>query len=169
METILSSPLVMAIILPFVLVFVVVFALLQKTKIFGEGKKQIDALVALVIGLVLVSFGKATGMIINLIPFLAVSLIVILVFMILWGSVFHPGEFEIPKGVRWAFGIIIAIAVIIAVLVVTPGWDYLIGLFGAEAKTGLVTNVILIIAVIAAVIIVVVPGGEKKKSAKEGE
>jgi hypothetical protein len=42
------SPFFMDYVLPFVLVFTLVFALLQKTKILGDGKKQIDSLVALI-------------------------------------------------------------------------------------------------------------------------
>ena len=32
---------------PFLLVFFIVFAILEKTKLLGEGKKQVNALVAL--------------------------------------------------------------------------------------------------------------------------
>ena len=56
--TILSSQLFVEVILPFLLVFAVVFAILQKTKILGEGKKQIDAIVSLVIGLIVIAFSQ---------------------------------------------------------------------------------------------------------------
>src|SRR3989344_989954 len=55
-STVLSSPFAQTILL-FVLVFVVVFAVLQKSKILGDGKKQIDALVALAIALLFVGVG----------------------------------------------------------------------------------------------------------------
>ena len=82
-STILSSDLFVNAVLPFLLVFVVIFAILQKSKILGDEKKQIDAIVALVIGLIVISFGYATGVIVSLIPFLAVSAIIILVFLLL--------------------------------------------------------------------------------------
>jgi len=160
---ILSSSLLREMILPFILVFVVAFAVLQKTKILGDGKKQIDAIVALVIGLLLVGFGNATGMIVNLIPFLSVSLIVMLVFMLLWGFAFHTGNFEIPKKLRTAFGWIIGAAVIVAVLVVTPAWNLIKDLFGEGTMSTLVTNVILIVIVVAVIAVVVMGGKEKEE------
>ena len=55
----------MEVLLPFLLVFTVVFAILQKTSILGKGKKQIDAIVSLVVGLIVVAFGYATNVIIK--------------------------------------------------------------------------------------------------------
>ena len=49
-----SNPFFTEMLLPFLLVFVVVFAILQKSKILGDGKAQIDAIVGLVIGLILI-------------------------------------------------------------------------------------------------------------------
>ena len=46
----------------FLLVFVVVFAILQKTKVLGDGKKQIDALVALAVALLVLSAGFALSL-----------------------------------------------------------------------------------------------------------
>ena len=51
-DTIISHPIFVGTILPFVLVFTIVFAVLQKSKIFGDDKKQIDSIVALVFGLI---------------------------------------------------------------------------------------------------------------------
>jgi hypothetical protein len=45
---------VMDVLLPFILVFTIVFATLQKTKILGEGKKQFNVMIALVMGLAVV-------------------------------------------------------------------------------------------------------------------
>lgn len=40
--------------LPFLLIFVIVYAVLQKTKILGEGRKNLNAAVAIVVGLLVV-------------------------------------------------------------------------------------------------------------------
>ncbi|MBI2647179.1 hypothetical protein HYW99_01765 [Candidatus Woesearchaeota archaeon] len=40
--------------LPFLLIFVILYAILQKTKILGEGKKNLSAAVAIIIGLLVV-------------------------------------------------------------------------------------------------------------------
>jgi hypothetical protein len=160
---ILSNPFFAEIILPFVLIFVLVFAILQKSKVLGDGKRQIDAMVSLVIALMAVSFGYAVGIILALMPFLAVSAVVILVFMILHGMVYKEGEFEMTKGLRIAFAIISGIALLIALLVATGGWEYMISLVGylaySESGGGIVANFILF-AVIAAAVAVVLWGGK---------
>ncbi|MBI1935493.1 hypothetical protein HYS31_03555 [Candidatus Woesearchaeota archaeon] len=48
------------ILLPFMLIFVIIFAVLQKTKILGDAKKNLNVVVALVVGL-LVVVPHATG------------------------------------------------------------------------------------------------------------
>ena len=45
---------VMDSLLPFLLIFTIVFAVLEKTKIIGEGKKQFNVIIALVISLMVV-------------------------------------------------------------------------------------------------------------------
>ncbi len=148
--TILSSPLFVEIILPFILVFVVIFAILQKTKILGEGKKQIDALVALVIGLLVVSFGYATGIIVSLVPFLAVGTVVILVFMLLYGMAFvEKDSFKLPVWVRGVIGVLAALGVIIVTLVATGGWDYVSEWYdGSENGSFWITNALVVALVI---------------------
>ena len=42
------------VLLPFLLIFVIFFSILQKTKILGEGKKNLNVVVALVVGLLVV-------------------------------------------------------------------------------------------------------------------
>ena len=80
-ETLFTSALFVETVLPFLLVFTIVFAVLEKTKILGDGQKRVDAIVALVIGLIFVAFGNATDIVVRMIPVLGVALVVILVFM----------------------------------------------------------------------------------------
>ena len=42
-------------VLPFILVFTLIFAILSKTKLLGEDKKQINALLGLIIGIILIT------------------------------------------------------------------------------------------------------------------
>ena len=86
-ETIFSSELGQVTLI-FVLVFTMVFAVLQKAKVFGDGKKQIDALIGLAVALIVISAGYATDIISQLIPFLAITLVIILIFMVLIGFLF---------------------------------------------------------------------------------
>lgn len=147
--TIISSPLMVEVVLPFVLVFVLIFAILQKTEVLGKGKKQIDALIALAIGLIVVAFGYATHIILSLIPFLAVASVVILVFLLLYGMTFEAGKFEIPGGARMAIGILAAVGVVIATLVATGGWDYLYDLYlGSADGSTWITNALIVAFVV---------------------
>ena len=162
--TILSSPFFVNVVLPFILIFVVVFAILQKTQILGRGKKQIDAIVALVIGLIVISFGFATGVIVSLIPFLAVAIVIILVFMILYGMIYKEGEFDLHKGVKIAFGIIIAIAVLIAAAIATGAWDYIkYNWFVGGDVSVIWTNIIFLVIVVGVIVVVLWPGGRGGK------
>ncbi len=156
-ETILSSPLAQTAFV-FLLVFTLVFAILQKTKILGDGKHQIDALVALAIGLIIISVGYALDIIHRLIPFLAIGLVVILVFLLLFGSVYQPGEFKLNNWVKAVFGVIIFAALVITVLIITGGGDYILDWF-YSADSSFLSNAILIIIIIAVVVLAFVFGG----------
>jgi len=158
-ETILSSPFVKDTVLPFLLVFALVFAILQKSEILGKERKQVDAIVALVVGLLVVAVGSATNIITGLMPILAVGLVVLLAFFLLWGFAFKQGEFEVHKNVKWIIGIAAAIAVIIGLLYLTGTWDYLKSMVGGGASN-IVTNVVFIILIVIAVAVVVGFGGK---------
>jgi len=127
-NTILSHPIFVETILPFLLVFTIVFGVLQKSKIFGDGKRQIDAIVALVIGLLVISFAQATGIILQITVFMAVSLVILLVLMILLGSFTKEGEFFekiFTTPVKIIAGLVVTLGVIIAVVYITGFWQYL--------------------------------------------
>lgn len=151
-ETIFSSPLAFQVILPFLLVFTLVFAVLDKSEVLGKGKRSINALVALIIGLIVVAFGKAVEIINNMIPFLAVSLVVILVFMILLGALYEQGTFKIHENVKWVFMIIIAIAVVIAVLYFTGAWDFLYEyVMDGGSSSSVISTIVFVVLIIVAV------------------
>lgn len=163
-QTILSAPLFTDIVLPFLLVFVVIFAILQKTEMLGKGKKQIDALVALVMGLLVISFGYATNVITSLIPFLAVAVVVILVFMILYGMTFKAGDFKLHTGIMAAIGILAALGVIVTLLIATGAWNYVIENFlSGSDRSNIVANAVFVVLIVAAVI-AVLWGGKGSKS-----
>jgi glycerol uptake facilitator-like aquaporin len=159
MATILQSPLFVEFILPFLLIFAVVFAILQKSQILGENKKQVDAIVALVVGLIVISFAQATGLIINLTVFLGIALVITLVFLLLWGAWFHQNKFEIPKNVQLIAGGVALIAVTIAVLIFTGAWDYLkYEIFEGGSNNNLISNITFIVIILGAIGIIVIGG-----------
>lgn len=162
-QTLFNSPLGQTV-LVFVLVFVGIFAILQKSNIFGEGKKQIDALVAVAMALIVASVGYAIDLISNLVPVMAVALVVILVFLILYGSV-HEKELKLPDGVRNAFGVAIFVLVAIAVLYYTPAWEYVRNITSGGEGSGILMNIVFI-AVVVGAIIAVLKGSKGNGSSK---
>ena len=117
-ETILQNEIFTNFALPFLLIFFIVFGILEKTKLFGEDKKQLNALVSFVIGLIFVAAVFPKLVVGNLILFLTVAIVVMFVALLLWGFVAGeaPDLKSMPNGLRWVIGIVIVIAVGIALL-----------------------------------------------------
>lgn len=170
MATILSSPLFVEVIWPFVLVFTVIFAVLQKTEILGKGKRQIDALVAASIALITVSFGYATGVIVSIVPFLAVGAVVILIFMLLYGMAFGIGDHntKMNQRIKVAIAICAAIGVVVVTLMATGGWDWISEWFNTGDRNSLVANVLVVGLILVAFVVVLFgdKASEKKPESK---
>jgi hypothetical protein len=163
-DPILISPLFTDFILPFVLVFTLIFAILQKTQLLGEGKKQINAIIGLVVGLILLAFPFARGVVVKLMPFLAVSAVVLLVFMLLYGFIMGKKDGDVlHKGVKITLGIILGLGLITALLWATGWWDQVYDfMFEREGAAQIWINVLLV-AVIAGAIASVVATKEKSE------
>src|SRR3989338_2913849 len=167
-ETILSSPIISEAVLPFILIFTVVFAILQKSAILGKDKKQIDALVGIVFGLITITFARAVVIINQLLPFLAVSVILILVFLILVCFMHKSDEkFVWDEGLKKVVVVMAFVAVAIAGLFFTGAWSYLADKFSGSDGSSLVTNIVFILIIIGGFLIVWF--GDKPKKKSEGE
>ena len=139
---------------PFVLVFVLVFAILDKTKILGEGKRQINAIISLMIALLFVTVGGAVGIVVRLMPFLAVMLVIILVFYLMMGFAWNEKEgFTVPKGMKYALGGIIAVSLVIALLIITGYWSRVIDVVSGQSSwTSTIFLIVIIVAAMVAVL-----------------
>jgi hypothetical protein len=163
--TFLESPVLTKFVYPFLLIFFIVFAILEKSKIFGDDKKQINALIAFVIGFIFVTAVFPKEMATNLILFLTIGVVVMFVILVLWG--FVAGEeglkfASMPKGLRWAIGIFIVITVAIAVLWaagVNIG-NFLDNLFNISWSSTFWTNFVFIL-VVAIALAVALRSGKK--------
>jgi len=166
-EPIFISPFFLNYLLPFVLVFTLVFAILQKTKILGDGKKQIDSIIALIIGIILIAFPFARSIVVNLMPFLAVSVVIILVFMLLYGFVYGQAD-KMEKGIKITLLIIGSLALITVILIITGAWDYIYSMMfqGSEGKQ-IWINTLLILVIAGAIIAVVSGKGSNGSSGDE--
>ncbi|MBT3405496.1 hypothetical protein HN832_00665 [archaeon] len=158
-ETILQHPILANFALPFLLIFFIVFAILEKTKVLGEGKTQLNALTAFVLGLVFVGAVFPKEVVNNMVLFLTVAMVVVFVTLLLWG--FATGgelkeSFVSAGWMKYVIGAVIFIAVIIAVLWATGVdsgvWDLL---FKQDWSSALWTNVVFIVVIAGALAIAI--------------
>ncbi|MFH0711620.1 MAG: hypothetical protein V1889_00675 [archaeon] len=161
-----DSPFFTEMLLPFLLVFVVVFAILQKSKILGEGKAQIDAMVALVIGLILIGVPGPREIVVGIMPWLAVGVAVILVFMILYG--FVAGDLsKAPNWMKISFGILAGLFTLGVVLYITGLWGIIEGWFSGGESSDIWMNVLMVVLIIGAMAVAVFGGKRRGNSSGE--
>ena len=117
------------VLLPFLLIFVIIYAILQKTKILGEGRKNLNAVIALVVALLVVvphATGRYSGyadpvQIINdSLPQVSVVLVAVIFLLILIG-VF--GQEQVFLGVSMPGWVaFFSFATIVAIFGGSAGW-----------------------------------------------
>lgn len=154
-----DNPFFTEMLLPFLLVFVVVFAILQKSKILGEEKDQIDAIVALVIGLILIGVPQPRDIIVGIMPWMAVGVAVILVFLILYG--FVAGDLsgkETPDWMKIIFGILAGLFTLAVILYISGLGQILLDWMSGSSETW--TGILMIVLVLGAMA-VAIWGGKK--------
>jgi len=95
------------VILPFLLVFTLVFALMEKVKLFGETKKNVHVIVALVAAFFVVAQPNLVYLIQGFIPRVAMFIIVLLMGLLVMGMFGLKGE----KVVGWPLGLAVVIAI----------------------------------------------------------
>ncbi len=146
---------------PFLLIFFILFGILEKTKLFGENKKTLNAMIAFVVGLIFVGAIFPKIVVGNLVLFLTVAIVVVFVGLILFG--FLSGEeVKVPGKVKPLIAIVVIIAVLIATL-----WALGIQgnvfdlLFRQSWSTAFWTNAAFIVVIIIAIAVVVLSGKSK--------
>ena len=148
------------IVLPLVLIFAIVFAVLQGTKILG-GRKNIDAIIGIVLGLLLVRNTVVVETINKFLPNVSLAIIVILMILLVLG-VFLGKEYEWASGFK---GLAAIASLIIVVWIFSEsywnrfGIPNIFGNLSSDTKGILVFIAILIIVVF----LVTRKEGEQKK------
>ncbi len=154
--------------LPFLLIFTILFAVFQKIKIFGDEKKNINVVLALLISLLAViphvtrryPYGYDPIVIINaLVPgaaVLAVTIILILFLFGIWG-------YEVGSGVP-AVAMVVILAVLGYIFGATVGWWNTPGYIFSWWNSDL--TVLIVVILIFGIIVAFITGGEKKAPAE---
>jgi hypothetical protein len=150
-----EHPFFTGMLLPFLLVFVVVFAILQKSKILGDKKQQIDAMVALAVGLILIGVPGPRDIVVGLMPWMSVGVAILLVFFILYGFIAGDlSEGKIPGGLKVGLGILAGLFTLGVVLVVT-GWGEWLWDWAYDLGGDIWMSVIMIIIILGVVAVAV--------------
>lgn len=159
--------------LPFLLIFVIIYAILQKTKILGEDRKNLNAAVAVVIGLLVVvphvtgkfPANKDPVLILNdALPQVSI-IIVAAIFLLVMIGVF--GESYVFLGITMPGWItLVSIVTIVLIFGGSAGWWQ--GDFGQSLESFFGTEgvAVFIMIVTFGVIIAWITGDSKEKEAK---
>ena len=166
-ETILQHWIFSQFALPFLLIFFIVFGLLEKTGLFGSDKKQLNAMIAFIIGLIFVGAIFPKIVVGNLILFFTVALVVMFIGLLLWGFV-SGDEPKVDDTLKKPFVALVIIAVVAALLwaLGVPGGffrDAFDFIFLSDWSGSFWTNVVFVIVVVAAVVAVVKSGSGSSK------
>lgn len=160
MATFLTNEIFQTVILPFIFVFALFFAILEKSKLLGDERRQINAILSFVIAALLIGFSTYVDWITKFILFLVIAIVVLFVFMLIYGFIYGNKDGDPLKAEKWikmTLGPVALIAVIAAVLFITGWWDKI-------KDSGELGMNLLIIIVIVGALIAVFSGGDKKES-----
>lgn len=158
------------VVLPFLLVFTIVFGILEKTKILGiEGKeklpkKNLNAMVAFVIGFFVVAASNIVAVIQTSLPAITMVLLIIVVLMLLLGSFAGEageGGFNLweKAGWKWIIGIFVLVSVILIFVNAFGYMGVLFSLFEEGFNSSFITTIVLLVLIVLAVYWVV--GGKR--------
>jgi len=97
--------------LPFLLIFAIVYGILSKVPLFGtDNNKTINAIIALVVGLMALQFDMVPLFFADILPRLGVALIGVLIFLILMGLFANPDNKTLMNTLMWgSFGVAVLI------------------------------------------------------------
>ena len=159
---ILEHPIFTEMILPFLLVFALVFAILQKSKILGDDSERTNVIIALVIGLILITVPAARDLVSGFVPWLAVGLVALLMFLLLYGFVAGDlsGAGITNRMKNIALGVIL-IFVAGVVLFVSGLWDGLIDWIFEGTSSDIWMSIIMLGVIIGAIAVAI--NSAKKK------
>src|SRR3989344_7253469 len=109
--------------LPFLLVFTITFAILEKTNIFGQDKSKINAVVAIVLGLLIINQFEIVDRLNLFLPKISLFIVVAVMFLILLG-VFGARVENGFSGVLLGLAAVASLVVVYWALTPYVGLDY---------------------------------------------
>lgn len=146
--------------LPFLLVFAVIFGILQKSRLFGSEQKAINAVVAIVLGLLITSQFEVVRNLTTFLPRMS-YFIIIAMMVLIFIALFAGGEIQIH-------GFALAIVVIAALL----GTYWALGpVMGFDVPFWLEQNwmMIAVLMIVIFLIVAVIKGGDTTGTPQDRE
>ena len=136
-------------VLPFLLIFALVFGILSKINLFGsQNNRSINAIIALVVGLMSLQFNFVSIFFSELFPRVGVALSIVLVLLVIGGL------FLDKKNKGMMIGITVFVFIIIGYVIINTmsavGWSY--GYWWQDNWTTLLTIVIFLGLIIAIIV-----------------
>ncbi len=141
-------------VLPFLLIFALVFGILTKVKLFKENK-AINAIIALVVGLMAIQFGFVSVFFANIFPRVGVALIAILAFFIVIGLFTD----ETHPTINW---ILLGISAVVFVIVIVQTGGALGYSWSAWWSESWPT--VMIVGIVIALVVAVIASTAAKKN-----
>lgn len=163
-----ENPILINFIYPFCLIFFILFAILDRTKIFGEEKKQINALVAFIISFIFVTAVFPKTIVSNLILFLVLALVIVFIILLIWGFIMGGESLKIFENSKPGFKILVGILIVIGVAIAVlwaAGVDtgsLFSKLFNSDWSKSFWTNVLFILVVAIALAFILMTSSSKK-------
>lgn len=151
--------------LPFLLVFVLIFALLEKSKLLGDKRSQIDALVSLAAAILSISVPYSRQVITQLMPWLAVGLVCLFVFFVLYSFIVGDKMFE--KGeTAWLKYVLIGIVAVFSLGIIfqVTGFWALLDSHTSFFNSDFISNTLFVIVLAVLVFWVVKSSSSKNKN-----
>jgi hypothetical protein len=152
------------IMLPFLLVFSIVFGVLERAQMFGEKRSDLNAIIAFVIGLIVVVSSTVLNLMTGFLPWVGLMVVVFLCFIMLtvmfWGEASNLWE---NKAIKYGGAIVV-------LSLIGFYWAYTLDIFSVIAteentlpiSTAEIASLAAIFIFLLAIVMVVKGGGDSK-------
>jgi hypothetical protein len=135
--------------LPFLLFFTVIYGALEKTKVFGENRRDINSVIALVVALIATTTAMVTKVLAGFLPWVGFIAIVIVCFLMIVALMIGDVSklAEIPK-FKEASIVIVALLIFIVLFFALGLQQYLPAINISETDIALSIIIVIVIAVL---------------------
>jgi len=152
------------VILPFLLVFTITFGVLEKSNLFGTGKKNLNSMIAFSVGFLVIAATQITTAIQLSVPKVAFMLLILISFLLLVGSLLGPQEkgldfLSLFGSLKTPWLVVIAVA-ILAIFLSSVGWlEYITDFFNANLGDPVLSSLVFIVVMVAIIAWITKKGG----------